>query len=157
MSTDGIAGNNVSIQKEETNINNIVNEINILKKNIKRNNTIVRNAANSCGDNIATYSSSSKMSDELNDGINRCFFNNVAKSLVYKYGSKPLKKCIQIETKGNDIKNIGSIIFINNNKLNGLINTYDEYINMNDDCESLNVAVASSIIMYEINKNLKGE
>ena len=31
------------------------------------------------------------------------------------------------------------------------------YINMNDDCESLNVAVASSIIMYEINKNLKGE
>ena len=31
------------------------------------------------------------------------------------------------------------------------------YINMNDDCESLNVAVASSIIMYEINKKLKGE
>ena len=26
------------------------------------------------------------------------------------------------------------------------------YINMNDDCESLNVAVASSIIMYEMNK-----
>ena len=26
------------------------------------------------------------------------------------------------------------------------------YINMNNDCESLNVAVASSIIMYEINK-----
>ena len=31
------------------------------------------------------------------------------------------------------------------------------YINMNDDCESLNVAVASSIIMYEINKKLKGD
>ena len=62
-------------------------------------------------------------------------------------------------TNGKNIKNINyeKIAFIVGNEGNGISkNIFDlcdeyVYIKMNDKCESLNVAIASSIIMYEIN------
>ena len=61
---------------------------------------------------------------------------------------------------GKDIKdiNVNKYAFIVGNEGNGIssdiLNLCDEYvyINMNETCESLNVGVASSIIMYEIFK-----
>ena len=40
---------------------------------------------------------------------------------------------------------------------NNILDLCDEYvyINMNESCESLNVGIASSIIMYEINEKNK--
>lgn len=65
---------------------------------------------------------------------------------------------------GKNIKNINAnkYAFIVGNEGNGIsddiLNLCDEYvyINMNRSCESLNVSIASSIIMYEINnKSIK--
>jgi len=59
----------------------------------------------------------------------------------------------------NDIK-FQKIAFVVGNEGNGIssdiLDLCDEYtyIKMNNSCESLNVAIASSIIMYEINKSI---
>ena len=62
---------------------------------------------------------------------------------------------------GNDIKNVEkgekfAIIVGNEGKgvSKSLIDLSDEYIyiNMNENCESLNVAVATSIILYELSR-----
>jgi len=64
-------------------------------------------------------------------------------------------------TDGIDVKNIDSsskTCIIMGNEGNGvkkeILELSDKYIyiNMNDNCESLNVAVATSIILYELNK-----
>ena len=63
-------------------------------------------------------------------------------------------------TNGKDIKNLNKdkIAFIVGNEGNGISKSIFDlcddyvYIKMNDKCESLNVAIASSIIMYELNK-----
>ena len=63
---------------------------------------------------------------------------------------------------GIDIKNIEKsekMAFVIGNEGNGVSNDVNEligksiYIRMNDTCESLNAAVASSIIMYEVNRS----
>ena len=63
-------------------------------------------------------------------------------------------------TNGKDIKDLNKdkIAFIVGNEGNGISKSIFDlcddyvYIKMNDKCESLNVAIASSIIMYELNK-----
>lgn len=63
-------------------------------------------------------------------------------------------------TNGKDIKDLNKdkIAFIVGNEGNGISKSIFDlcddyvYIKMNDNCESLNVAIASSIIMYELNK-----
>ena len=62
-------------------------------------------------------------------------------------------------TNGNDVKSIAKnslFAIIMGNEGNGMSDTVSElcdsfvYINMNDKCESLNVGVAASILMYEL-------
>ena len=57
-------------------------------------------------------------------------------------------KCINLDKYAIILGNEGNGV---NNELLDLCDNYI-YINMNNSCESLNVAVASSIIMYELNK-----
>ena len=70
------------------------------------------------------YASSAKIAEELTDGKQRVFFNNVGKSVVFKNGMKPLTSCVQIVTNDNSIKNINHIHFENGTTLKGLIDDY---------------------------------
>lgn len=81
-------------------------------------------------------------------------FLNTAKEENYKI-------CITDVTDGknvSDIKNVEKLAIIMGNEGQGVSSKIKEYsdvnlyIPMNDTCESLNVAVASSIIMYELYK-----
>ena len=49
-------------------------DINILKQRMKNNLTIVRNTSD-----IANFASTAKIAEEINDGFQRCYFNNVGK------------------------------------------------------------------------------
>ena len=89
--------------------------------------------------------------------------NIIKKNLIDSIMDLKLKKYTILGTKVDGGKNIKEIdhekyAFIVGNEGNGisdeLLNICDEYIyiDMNKSCESLNVGIASSIIMYEINK-----
>ena len=91
-------------------------DINALKQRMKNNLTIVRNNSD-----IANFASTAKIAEEIEDGFQRCYFNNVGKSLVFKYGSTPISSCIQIGTKDNYIKNVNEISFNNGNTFKGII------------------------------------
>ena len=91
-------------------------DINALKQRMKNNLTIVRNTSD-----IANFASTAKIAEEIEDGFQRCYFNNVGKSLVFKYGSTPISSCIQIGTKDNYIKNVNEISFNNGNTFKGII------------------------------------
>lgn len=88
--------------------------------------------------------------------------NIVKKNLVDAIMDLKINNYTVLGTKvdgGKNIKNINyeKYAFIVGNEGNGisddLLNLCDDYIyiNMNSSCESLNVGIASSIIMYEIN------
>ena len=70
---------------------------------------------------LANYATIAKKASEIEDGGNKCFFNNVNKSLVLKYGSKSLSDCIQFGARDNFINGVQNIGFKNNTTLNGLI------------------------------------
>lgn len=67
------------------------------------------------------YASSAKLAEELTDGKQRVYFNNVTKSVVFKNGMKPLTSCLQIVTNDNSIKNVSHVHFENGSTLYGLI------------------------------------
>ena len=128
--------------------------------------TIIRSAV---AFNIDTIILGSNTVDLYNEKVLRAtegmIFNiNIVKdNLLESINKLKMKGYKIIGTKvdgGIDIKSINlnkyAIILGNegngvNNELLDLCDNYI-YINMNNSCESLNVAVASSIIMYELNK-----
>ena len=98
-------------------IRRLEREIEVLKR---------RNMMFQAGSDVANYASSAKIAEELNDGINRCFFNSVSKSVAFKHGVKPLSDCIQIGTKDNLIKNVDELMFRNGSRLKGLADKMDD-------------------------------
>lgn len=82
------------------------------------------------------------------------YFIPYIKNLGYKVYGTNVVNGVDVE----NIKNDGKIAVVMGNEGNGIgkdiLKLLDEniYIKMNDNCESLNVAVATSIIMYELNK-----
>ena len=69
------------------------------------------------------FASSAKLAEELTDGKQRVFFNNIGKSVVFKNGNKPITSCVQICSNDNSIKNVSHIHF-DNSTFKGLINDY---------------------------------
>ena len=73
------------------------------------------------------YASSAKIAEELTDGKQRIYFNNISKSVVFKNANKPMTSCLQIVSNDNSIKNVSHIHFINNynnSMLMGLIDNH---------------------------------
>ena len=66
------------------------------------------------------YASSSKLAEELTDGIQHITFNNVSKTVVFKNNNTPTPSCIQIGTRDNNILNVNNILFNNLTSLSGL-------------------------------------
>ena len=66
------------------------------------------------------FASSAKIAEELTDGKQRVFFNNVGKSVVFKNGNKSLSSCVQIGSNDNSISNVNHIHFNNGSTLKGL-------------------------------------
>ena len=96
-------------------IQGLQNELIKLKKRIPFTGTSSRNNE---------FASSAKIAEELGDGKQRVFFNNVGKSVVFKNGNKPLSSCVQIGTNNNSIKNVSHIYFQNGSELLGLIDDF---------------------------------
>ena len=83
----------------------IQNELKKLKRQAFVTSNVTRDLAN-------TFTAAAKMADELNDGKNRCYFNNIGRSLVFKYGNKPMTSCVQIGTEKGYIKNVESLSLV---------------------------------------------
>ena len=71
---------------------------------------------------ISNFATVAKKSSEIQDGANKCYFNNVNNCLVIKHGNKPLTSCLQLGSKHNTINNVESIKFQDNSSLSGVIN-----------------------------------
>ncbi len=128
--------------------------------------TIIRSSA---AFNIDTIIINDKCADPYSDKVIRSsqgmiFKTNIVKKDLYDYLKKIKGKIPIFGTKvtgGNNIKNIEkfqTFAIIMGNEGKGvdekLLNLCDEYlyIPMNSKCESLNVGVATSIILYELTK-----
>ena len=62
-------------------------------------------SSNQLRDN-STFASSAKIAEIISEGVQRCYFNILNKSVVFKNANKPMSNCIQIETNNNFIKNV---------------------------------------------------
>ena len=76
------------------------------------------------------FASSAKIAEELTDGKQRVYFNNVGKSVVFKNGNKQMSSCVQIGTNDNSISNVEHIHFNNGSTLKGLVNEKQEWLNL---------------------------
>ena len=72
------------------------------------------------------FASSAKLAEELTDGKQKIFFNNVNKSVVFKNGMKPSTSCVQIGTNDNSIKNVSHIHFNMGSTIRGLVDTVSQ-------------------------------
>ena len=99
--------------RKNTELNSV--DIAGLQKELKRlsrrvnNNTVL--ASNTVRDN-ATFASTAKIAEELTDGAQRVYFNTIGKSLVFKYGNKPMTNCVQIGCNDGVIKNVSGLEFM---------------------------------------------
>ena len=78
------------------------------------------------------FASSAKIAEELSDGKQRVFFNNVNKSVVFKNSNKQMSSCVQICSNDNSIKNISHIHFNNSSTIKGLINDFNTTLTENE-------------------------
>ena len=117
---NGIVDNNIeerrNIELNAKQIMKIQNEIN----NLKRNHNII-NSVN----NHHEYASSAKIAEELTDGVQRIYFNNLNKSVIFKNNNTPSTSCIQINTKNNTIENLNAIQFSDNQYFHGLTDDFE--------------------------------
>ena len=74
---------------------------------------------------ISNFASIAKRASEIEDGANKCYFNNVNKCLILKYGNKPMTECLQLGTNDGTINNVQSINFGNNSTIKGLTNDFE--------------------------------
>ena len=74
---------------------------------------------------ISNFASIAKRASEIEDGANKCYFNNVSKCLILKYGNKPMTECLQLGTNDGAINNVQSINFGNNSSLKGLTSDFE--------------------------------
>ena len=81
-------------------IQGLQNELKKLKRKV---NVGVSNQANE-------FASSAKIAEELSDGKQRVYFNNVNKSVVFKNGNKPMTNCLQIGTNYPYVKKRDAIL-----------------------------------------------
>ena len=98
-------------------IDKLNNELKKLTKRVKINTVLANNA----GRDNTTFASTAKIAEELSDGKQRVYFNNIGKSVVYKYGNKQMTSCIQIGTYDNIIKNLSALRFQNNSLISGVV------------------------------------
>lgn len=91
-------------------IQGLQNELKKLKRKV---NVGVSNQANE-------FASCAKIAEELSDGKQRVYFNNVNKSVVFKNGNKPMTNCLQIGTNDNSLNHVSHIHFNNGSVLMGL-------------------------------------
>ena len=75
---------------------------------------------------ISNYATIAKKASEIEDGVNKCYFNNILKSFVFKHGSKPLTECLQIEMNDNSIKNVNNIHFQSGGTIKGIVQDYGD-------------------------------
>ena len=106
--------NSVDIQK-------LQNELRNLKKRL----TVSTIATNNQIKDNSTFASTAKIAEEISDGVQRVYFNNLGKSVVFKNGNKPMSECIQIGTKDNLIKNVNEIKFTDESIIKGVVNSAD--------------------------------
>ena len=106
-----------NIEYNAKDIKDIQNEINRMKKRI---NVGVVNISNKQNE----FASSAKLAEELTDGKQRVFFNNMNKSVVFKNGLKPLTACVQIGTNENSINNINVIRMNECQPIKSFVQTY---------------------------------
>ena len=69
------------------------------------------------------FASRAKIAEELSDGLQNVFLNNVNKTVVFRNTNKPLTSCLQIGTEASSIKNVAEIDFKNGSVLEGLIDS----------------------------------
>ena len=69
------------------------------------------------------FASRAKIAEELSDGLQTVFLNNVNKTVVFKNTNKPLTSCLQIGTEASSIKNVAEIDFKDGSVLEGLIDS----------------------------------
>ena len=75
---------------------------------------------------ISNYATIAKKASEIEDGVNKCYFNKLLKSFVFKHGSKPLTECLQIEMNDNSIKNVNNIHFQSGGTIKGIVQDYGD-------------------------------
>ena len=129
--------------------------------------TIIRSAV---AFNVDTIVLNNKSVDLYNSKVLRAaqgnnFYINIIRKDLIEFVSLLKKDGYKIYStnvnNGNDVKNVKTnekYAIIMGNEGNGVsadlqdLSDFNIYITMNDKCESLNVAVATSIILYELNK-----
>ena len=106
-----------NIEYNANDIKGLQTELNKLKRKI--NVGVINNRSNE-------FASSAKVAEELSDGKQKIYFNNVNKSVVMKYGNKQMSSCLQIGTNDNSLKNVSHVHFESGSTFKGLINTLAE-------------------------------
>ena len=112
-----VNGNGVIDNDNEARRNTEFNSVDIANlqrelKGLKRRVDISAFVANNLARDKTNFAATSKMAEELNDGRNRCYFNNIGRSVAFKYGNKPMTQCVQIGTDKGYIKNVESLSLV---------------------------------------------
>ena len=123
-------------------IQELQNELKRLKKKVNVDYNI---SSMTIKDN-ANFASSAKMAEELNDGKQRVFFNNVNKSVVFKNSNKPLSSCVQIGTNDNSIKNLNEISLNHSQPIKSFVQTYTGFTEQQQQQSIPSIKVINDIV-----------
>ena len=114
MSSDKVETNSNNINQNRQQILALQREIDLMKIKNKPNHMFnVRNE----------FASRAKIAEELSDGLQTVYFNNVNKTVVFRNTNKPLTSCLQIGTEASSIKNVAEINFQNGTTIEGIIDS----------------------------------
>jgi len=114
MSSDKVETNSNNINQNRQQIMALQREIDLMKIKNKPNHMFnVRNE----------FASRAKIAEELSDGLQTVYFNNVNKTVVFRNTNKPLTSCLQIGTEASSIKNVAEINFQNGTTIEGIIDS----------------------------------
>ena len=99
-------------------------QLKIIEKEMNRIKQKLRNNVSMRGNNdVANFASMAKTAEELTDGFNKVYFNNVSKSLIFKSGLSPYTDCLQIGILDKSLNNVSIINFGDNSVIKGSIST----------------------------------
>ena len=99
-------------------------QLKIIEKEMNRIKQKLRNNVSMRGNNdVANFASMAKTAEELTDGFNKVYFNNVSKSLIFKSGLSPYTDCLQIGILDRSLNNVSIINFGDNSVIKGSIST----------------------------------
>ena len=110
-------------KEERTNIELNAYDIKLLQTQLNKLKRKVDSSGN-VSNRQNEFASSAKIAEELTDGRQRVFFNNVGKTVVFKNSNKPMSSCVQIGSNDNSLRNISHIHFQDGSELRGLINDF---------------------------------